>query len=96
MNRENTAHFRTAPVERNMPVMLALLGIWYDDFLGAGKAGGDLVGGQGNDTYLMTFGFGGEHVVDDAGFDAARDWADLLNLGDGIIEDIWTWSNSNE
>ncbi len=28
-------HFRTAPFERNMPVLLALLGIWYDDFLGA-------------------------------------------------------------
>jgi glucose-6-phosphate isomerase len=28
-------HFRTAPLERNMPVVLALLGIWYRDFLGA-------------------------------------------------------------
>ena len=28
-------HFATAPFERNMPVILALLGIWYDDFLGA-------------------------------------------------------------
>jgi glucose-6-phosphate isomerase len=28
-------HFRTAPLERNMPVILALLGIWYRDFLGA-------------------------------------------------------------
>jgi len=28
-------HFRTAPFERNMPVILGLLGIWYDDFFGA-------------------------------------------------------------
>jgi glucose-6-phosphate isomerase len=28
-------HFRTAPLERNLPVTLALLGIWYTDFLGA-------------------------------------------------------------
>jgi len=28
-------HFRTAPFERNMPVILALLGIWYVNFFGA-------------------------------------------------------------
>jgi glucose-6-phosphate isomerase len=28
-------HFRTAPLERNMPVLLALLGIWYRDVLDA-------------------------------------------------------------
>jgi glucose-6-phosphate isomerase len=28
-------HFRTTPFERNLPVLLALLGIWYDDFFGA-------------------------------------------------------------
>ena len=28
-------HFRTAPFEQNLPVLLALLGIWYDDFFGA-------------------------------------------------------------
>ncbi len=28
-------HFRSAPFERNMPVLLGLLGIWYADFLGA-------------------------------------------------------------
>ena len=28
-------HFRTAPLERNMPVILALLGIWYNNFFGA-------------------------------------------------------------
>ena len=27
-------HFRTAPLERNLPVLLALLGVWYRDFLG--------------------------------------------------------------
>ncbi|MDY6951590.1 MAG: glucose-6-phosphate isomerase, partial [Thermodesulfobacteriota bacterium] len=28
-------HFRTAPLEENMPVILALLGIWYNNFFGA-------------------------------------------------------------
>lgn len=28
-------HFRSAPFERNMPVLLALLGIWYGNFWGA-------------------------------------------------------------
>src|SRR5437667_10925110 len=27
--------FRTTPFERNLPVLLALLGVWYDDFFGA-------------------------------------------------------------
>ena len=28
-------HFRTAPFERNLPVILGLLTVWYDDFFGA-------------------------------------------------------------
>jgi len=28
-------HFRSAPLEENMPVLLALLGIWYNNFIGA-------------------------------------------------------------
>jgi len=28
-------HFRTAPLERNLPVILGLVGVWYRDFLGA-------------------------------------------------------------
>jgi glucose-6-phosphate isomerase len=28
-------HFRTAPYEKNLPVLLALLSIWYTDFFGA-------------------------------------------------------------
>ncbi|GAB1691712.1 glucose-6-phosphate isomerase [Krasilnikovia sp. M28-CT-15] len=28
-------HFRTAPLERNVPVLLGLLNVWYDSFLGA-------------------------------------------------------------
>jgi glucose-6-phosphate isomerase len=28
-------HFRSAPFERNMPVILGLLGVWYADFFGA-------------------------------------------------------------
>jgi glucose-6-phosphate isomerase len=32
---EMDEHFRTAPFERNLPVLMALLGIWYNDFFGA-------------------------------------------------------------
>ncbi len=28
-------HFRTTPFERNLPVLMGLLGIWYSDFFGA-------------------------------------------------------------
>jgi glucose-6-phosphate isomerase len=28
-------HFRTAPLDANMPVILGLIGLWYDDFFGA-------------------------------------------------------------
>ena len=28
-------HFRTAPFERNLPVLLGILGIWYNNFFGA-------------------------------------------------------------
>jgi len=33
--REMDEHFRTAPFERNLPVLLGLLGLWYADFFGA-------------------------------------------------------------
>lgn len=32
---EMDEHFRAAPLEQNMPVILALLGIWYNNFFGA-------------------------------------------------------------
>jgi len=32
---EMDQHFRTAPFERNLPVLLGLLGIWYNNFFGA-------------------------------------------------------------
>src|SRR4051812_43437417 len=28
-------HFRSAPLERNMPVLMGLLAVWYNNFLGA-------------------------------------------------------------
>src|SRR6185437_8694263 len=28
-------HFRTAPAERNLPLLMGLLSIWYNDFFGA-------------------------------------------------------------
>ena len=31
-------HFRTAPFDRNIPVVMALLGIWYNNFFGAQTA----------------------------------------------------------
>jgi glucose-6-phosphate isomerase len=32
---EMDEHFAAAPLEANMPVLMALLGLWYDDFFGA-------------------------------------------------------------
>jgi glucose-6-phosphate isomerase len=32
---EMDEHFRTAPLERNLPVITGLLGVWYGDFFGA-------------------------------------------------------------
>jgi len=33
--RRMDLHFRQAPLEENMPVLLALLGVWYNNFFGA-------------------------------------------------------------
>jgi glucose-6-phosphate isomerase len=30
-------HFRESPIEKNLPVILGLLGVWYNNFLGAGS-----------------------------------------------------------
>jgi glucose-6-phosphate isomerase len=32
-------HFRTAPLERNLPVLMGLLAVWYGDFFGAQTCG---------------------------------------------------------
>ena len=32
---EMDEHFRTAPLDKNLPVLMALLGLWYADFFGA-------------------------------------------------------------
>jgi glucose-6-phosphate isomerase len=36
---EMDEHFRTAPHERNLPVLMGLLAVWYGDFFGAETAG---------------------------------------------------------
>jgi glucose-6-phosphate isomerase len=36
---EMDEHFRTAPLERNLPVLLGLLAVWYGDFFDAQTAG---------------------------------------------------------
>ena len=59
-----------------------------NDVLAAGDAGGDLVGGRGDDAYLFTFGTAGDVVVDDAGLGAARNWGETLGVGDGLIDEI--------
>jgi glucose-6-phosphate isomerase len=33
--RQMDEHFRTTPFERNLPVLMGLLGVWYNDFFGA-------------------------------------------------------------
>ncbi len=37
--RQMDEHFRTAPFERNLPVLMGLLGIWYNNFFGAQTMG---------------------------------------------------------
>jgi glucose-6-phosphate isomerase len=32
---EMDEHFRSAPFERNLPILMGLLGVWYDNFFGA-------------------------------------------------------------
>ena len=32
---EMDEHFRTAPFEKNLPVLMGLFGVWYTDFFGA-------------------------------------------------------------
>ncbi|HTX63994.1 MAG TPA: glucose-6-phosphate isomerase, partial [Acidimicrobiales bacterium] len=36
---EMDEHFRSAPLERNMPVLMALLSVWYNEFFGAQSVG---------------------------------------------------------
>jgi glucose-6-phosphate isomerase len=36
---EMDEHFRTAPFERNLPVLMGLLSVWYNDFFGAQTVG---------------------------------------------------------
>jgi glucose-6-phosphate isomerase len=36
---EMDEHFRTTPVERNLPALMGMLGIWYGDFFGAQTVG---------------------------------------------------------
>jgi glucose-6-phosphate isomerase len=43
-------HFRTAPLESNLPVLMGLLAVWYGDFFGA-----DTVGVMPYDQYLKRF-----------------------------------------
>jgi glucose-6-phosphate isomerase len=47
---EMDEHFRTAPLESNLPVLLGLLGLWYRDFFGA-----QTVGVMPYDQYLKRF-----------------------------------------
>ena len=40
---EMDEHFRTAPLEKNLPVLMGLLSVWYNDFFGAQTVGGAAV-----------------------------------------------------
>jgi glucose-6-phosphate isomerase len=37
--REMDEHFRTAPLEKNLPVLMGMLAVWYSDFFSAQTAG---------------------------------------------------------
>ena len=47
---EMDEHFRTAPFERNLPVLMGLLAVWYNDFFGA-----ETVGVMPYEQYLKRF-----------------------------------------
>src|SRR2546421_5371217 len=48
--RQMDEHFRTAPFERNLPVLMGLLAVWYNDFFGA-----QTVAGLPYEQYLKRF-----------------------------------------
>jgi glucose-6-phosphate isomerase len=48
--RDMDEHFRTAPLESNLPVLMGVLGVWYRDFFGA-----QTVGVMPYDQYLKRF-----------------------------------------
>ena len=37
--RQMDEHFRTAPLDRNLPILMGLLSVWYNDFFGAQTVG---------------------------------------------------------
>jgi glucose-6-phosphate isomerase len=37
--RQMDEHFRTAPLDRNLPILMGLLSVWYNDFFGAQTIG---------------------------------------------------------
>ena len=75
-------HFRTAPFERNLPVLMGLLAVWYTDFFGA-----QTVAVLPYDQYLkrfpaylqqLTMESNGKHVTLDGARGRLRDRPDLL------------------
>ena len=75
-------HFRTAPFERNLPVLMGLLAVWYNDFFGA-----QTVAVLPYEQYLkrfpaylqqLTMESNGKHVTLDGTHGRLRDRPDLL------------------
>ena len=75
-------HFRTAPFERNLPVLMGLLGVWYNNFFGA-----QTVAVLPYEQYLkrfpaylqqLTMESNGKHVTLDGTRNRLPDRADLL------------------
>jgi glucose-6-phosphate isomerase len=55
---EMDEHFRTAPFERNLPVLMGLLAVWYNDFFGA-----QTTAVLPYEQYLERFPSNGKHVT---------------------------------
>ena len=79
---EMDEHFRTAPFERNLPVLMGLLAVWYNDFFGA-----QTVAVLPYEQYLkrfpaylqqLTMESNGKHVTLDGDARRLRDRPDLL------------------
>ena len=76
-------HFRTAPFERNLPVLMGLLAVWYGDFFGAQTVARDAVRASTSKrfpAYLqqLTMESNGKHVTLDGLARRLRDRRRLL------------------
>jgi glucose-6-phosphate isomerase len=78
---EMDEHFRTAPFERNLPVLMGLLAVWYNDFFGA-----QTVAVLPYDQYLKRFpAYLQQLTMESNGKHVTLDGADITNYQTGPV-----------